>query len=85
MKFTLGTCRLEHCLNEAGMSIGELADLLFLKQALLLDYTTNTRIMPLRIALNIADMLGCPVQSLYELIPNAGFFQKSASGQINLL
>ena len=68
MKFELGRCLLNERLVEAGMNIDELAQLLFYKPERITDFIDNKRIMPLKIAISIADTIGCNVNALYELI-----------------
>ncbi|WP_341282027.1 XRE family transcriptional regulator [Paenibacillus sp. FSL H8-0537] len=68
MKFELGRCLLNERLIEAGMNIDELAQLLFYKPERITDFIDKKRIMPLKIAISIADTIGCNVNALYELI-----------------
>jgi plasmid maintenance system antidote protein VapI len=68
MKFELGRCLLNERLVEAGMSLEELAQILYYKPERITDFIDNKRIMPLKIAISIADTIGCNVNALYELI-----------------
>ncbi|WP_433945342.1 XRE family transcriptional regulator [Paenibacillus sp. SN-8-1] len=70
MKFELGRCLLKERLIESGKSAEWLAKDLLLKPERLYDFIENKRVMPLKIAISIADSIGCDVRSLYELIPN---------------
>jgi plasmid maintenance system antidote protein VapI len=69
MKFELGRCLLHERLLESGMTQEELAQLLLYKRERISDFMENKRVMPLQIAISIADTLECRVSSLYELIP----------------
>ncbi|MGF9697759.1 XRE family transcriptional regulator [Paenibacillus sp. MABNR03] len=70
MKFELGRCLLNERLKESGKSAEWLAiDLLF-KPERVYDFIENKRVMPLKVAISIADSIGCDVRDLYELIPN---------------
>ncbi|CAN7203616.1 helix-turn-helix domain-containing protein [Paenibacillus sp. LjRoot56] len=68
MKFELGRCLLQERLDEHGMAREELARALFYKPERIVDYLENKRIMPLQVAISVADTIGCQVQDLYELI-----------------
>jgi plasmid maintenance system antidote protein VapI len=68
MKFELGRCLLHERLIESGMTKEELAKALLYKPERLSDFMENKRIMPLKIAISIADTIGCGVSELYELI-----------------
>ncbi|GGD59977.1 helix-turn-helix domain-containing protein [Paenibacillus nasutitermitis] len=69
MKIELGSCLLALRLQEAGMTLDELASMLFYKPERLNDYIDKKRIMPLKTAISIAETLRCGVTDLYELIP----------------
>lgn len=69
MKYELGRCLLEDRLQEAGMPLERLALELQVRPERLYDLIDNKRIMPLKIAISIADTLQCNVHSLYELTP----------------
>lgn len=69
MKVDLGRCLLHERLLESGMTKEELAHRLRYKVERLSDFIDNKRVMPLQVAINIADMIGCAVNALYELIP----------------
>ncbi|MBA2942175.1 helix-turn-helix transcriptional regulator [Paenibacillus sp. CGMCC 1.16610] len=68
MKYELGRCLLSERLQEKGMSMEELAQVLHYKPEKLSDFVENKRIMPLKSAISIAVTLGCEVNDLYELI-----------------
>jgi plasmid maintenance system antidote protein VapI len=68
MKYELGKCLLRERLQDSGMSMEELAQVLHYKPEKLSDFVDNKRIMPLKSAISIADTLGCEVKDLYELI-----------------
>lgn len=69
MKFELGRCLLNERLVEAGKSAEWLAKELLFKPERVYDFMENKRVMPLKIAISIADSIGCDVRALYELIP----------------
>lgn len=68
MKFELGRCLLQERLAEHGMGREELARALFFKPERISDYIESKRIMPLQVAISVADTIGCQVRDLYELI-----------------
>ncbi|GIP23075.1 XRE family transcriptional regulator [Paenibacillus sp. J22TS3] len=70
MKFELGRCLLNERLIESGKSAEWLANNMLVKPERVYDYIDNKRVMPLKIAISIADFIGCDVRDLYELIPN---------------
>jgi plasmid maintenance system antidote protein VapI len=55
---------------ESGKSAESLARELLFKPERVYDFIENKRVMPLKIAISIADSIGCDVRALYELIPN---------------
>ncbi|WP_018756990.1 helix-turn-helix domain-containing protein [Paenibacillus terrigena] len=69
MKLELGRCLLMDRLDEANMTIDQLAQNLLLRPERLIDLAENKRIMSLKIALSIADTIGCEVGELYETLP----------------
>ncbi|WP_018886168.1 hypothetical protein [Paenibacillus massiliensis] len=69
MKFELGRCLLNERLMESGKSAEWLAKDLLLKPERVYDFIENKRVMPLKIAISIADSIGCDVRDLYELVP----------------
>ncbi len=69
MKFELGRCLLNERLVESGKSAEWLAKDLLIKPERVYDFMENKRVMPLKIAISIADSIGCDVRALYELIP----------------
>ncbi|PAF33501.1 transcriptional regulator [Paenibacillus sp. 7516] len=70
MKFELGRCLLNERLMEAGKSAEWLAKELLFKPERVYDFMENKRVMPLKVAISIADSIGCDVRALYELIPS---------------
>ncbi|MFD0617933.1 helix-turn-helix domain-containing protein [Paenibacillus sp. GCM10027629] len=70
MKLELGRCLLMDRLDEANMTIDQLAQKLLLRPERLIDLAENKRIMSLKIALSIADTIGCEVRELYEAFPS---------------
>lgn len=71
MKYELGRCLLNERLMESGKSAEWLAKDLLMKPERVYDYIENKRVMPLKIAISIADSIGCDVRALYELTPSA--------------
>lgn len=69
MKYELGRCLLQERLSECRMTVEELASAMSYRRERLTDYIGNVRIMPLRVALSIADTVGCDARDLYELLP----------------
>lgn len=69
MKVDLGRCLLNEMLMKAGMSTTDLSRTLQYKPERLSDYSDNKRMMPLKVAISIANTIGCRVEDLYELIP----------------
>lgn len=72
MKLELGRCLLEQRLAECGMSREQLAAALLYKPERIGDYIDNVRIMPLKVAISIADTVKCDVRELYELQSEQG-------------
>ncbi len=72
MKYELGRCLLFECLLKSGQTKEQLARALLYKPERLSDYIENKRVMPLQVAISIADTIGCDVRELYELIPTTG-------------
>ncbi|MHA2854424.1 XRE family transcriptional regulator [Paenibacillus lautus] len=70
LKFELGRCLLNERLVESGKSAEWLAKDLLIKPERVCDFMENKRVMPLKIAISIADSIGCDVRALYELIPH---------------
>lgn len=69
MKLQLGRCLLRDRMEERSVTADGLAQALLYKPERLKDYADNKRIMPLQVAISIADTLGCDVRELYELSP----------------
>lgn len=67
MKIELGSCLLQQRLNDRGISREQLAQTLLVKPERIGDYIENKRIMPLKVAISIADTIKCDVFDLYEL------------------
>lgn len=51
------------------MTQQELADLIHVRKQQVNHYVTGRRTMSLKIAVNVASVLGCDVMELYEWIP----------------
>jgi len=68
LKFELGRCLLNERLMESGKSAEWLAKDLLIKPERIYDFIENKRVMPLKMALSIADSIGCDVRALYVLI-----------------
>jgi plasmid maintenance system antidote protein VapI len=66
MKIELGRCLLDERLLEANMTREELANTLQYKPERLTDFIENKRVMPLKVAVSIANTIGCDVIDLYE-------------------
>lgn len=69
MRFKLGRCLLYERLMESGKSAEWLAKDLLLKPERVYDFIENKRVMPLKIAIAIADSISCDVRALYEIVP----------------
>ncbi len=69
MKIDLGHCLLDERLREAGMNRNDLAEALRFKPERIQDFAEDKRLMSLKIAISIADTVGCDVKQLYELKP----------------
>lgn len=67
MKYVLGRCLLDDILIARGMSRVQLGQLLQYKPERIADYIDNKRVMPLQVAISIADTVKCDVRELYEL------------------
>lgn len=67
MKIELGHCLLEERLAECGMTREQLAEAMLVRPERISDYIGNKRIMPLKVAISIADTVKCDVRDLYEL------------------
>ncbi|MDQ0062605.1 helix-turn-helix domain-containing protein [Paenibacillus harenae] len=67
MKFELGRCLLQERLVEYGITVEELMKALQYKRERIFDYIENKRMMPLAVAISVADTVGCTVNELYEL------------------
>lgn len=69
MKYELGRCLLSERLLEANINVLELAQTLRYRPERLYDFIENKRVMPLQVALSVADTIGCNTRNLYELVP----------------
>lgn len=67
--FDVGKCLLSDKLLQARMTQQELADKLGVTKQQINSYATGRRIMTLPIAKNIATVLHCKIDDLYEWIP----------------
>lgn len=72
MKYELGRCLLDDILITRGMSRAQLGLLLHYKPERIADYIDNKRVMPLQVAVSIADTVKCDVRELYELLSTDG-------------
>lgn len=66
--YEVGKCLLSDLLKQAHMSQQDLADKLCVTKQQINSYVTNKRIMSLQTAINIAAILNCNVNQLYELV-----------------
>lgn len=64
--YDVGKCLLSDRLSQARMTQQELADKLGVTKQQIHHYTSNNRIMTLPIAKNIAVVLRCEIDDLYE-------------------
>lgn len=64
--YDVGKCLLSDRLSQARMTQQELADRLGVARQQIHHYTSNNRIMTLQIAKNIAYILSCEMDDLYE-------------------
>lgn len=71
MKAKTGRCLLPELLTERQLTVTAFADQLQAKPALLHDYIEGRRVMPLRNAKAIAQVLDCRIEDLYEWLPEA--------------
>lgn len=62
----VGKCLLKQRLRESGLMQYELADRINQSPQMVNHYANNRKPMSLEIAVNIAKVLGCSVQELYE-------------------
>ncbi|WP_239618515.1 XRE family transcriptional regulator [Cohnella mopanensis] len=68
MKIMLGRCLLQDRLLESPMTVELLAKALQYKPERISDFIANKRVMPLQVAISIANTVGCEVTELYELL-----------------
>ena len=68
MKNALGRCLLHERLLESSMTREQLARALKYKPERISDFIDNKRVMPLQVAISIADTVGCDVKELYEFV-----------------
>lgn len=64
-----GRCLLDLRLKEAGMTRSELVEKSGISRQNISDYATNRRSMSLTTAKNIATLLFCQIEDLYEWVP----------------
>lgn len=69
MFYDVGRCLLSDKLLQARMSQQELAEHLGITRQQIHSYTSNTKIMSLPTAKNIASVLKCDIEDLYEWEP----------------
>lgn len=67
VKIELGRCLLKERLQEANMTIEELAGALLFKPERIQDFIEKKRLMSLKIALSVALTIHCDVKDLYEI------------------
>lgn len=68
MKLEIGRCLLADRLLDLRLSHHKLASMLQYRTERVQDYMENKRVMPLKVAVSIADTLGCDVKELYEWV-----------------
>lgn len=68
MTYQVGRCLLRYRLYDADMNQQELAERLNIKAQQINKYVLNKRIMSLPVAKNIASVLNCRIEDLYEWI-----------------
>lgn len=66
MAYKVGRCLLRYRLKEAGMTQVDLAAKMNVKPQQINKYVTNERVMSLQTAYNIASILHCQIEELYE-------------------
>lgn len=66
--FTVGKCRLQHHLDKTGITQQFIAERLGKKKQQINRYATGERKMPIDIAYNIALIVGCSIEDLYEWV-----------------
>lgn len=69
MAYKVGKCLLPLLLKESRITQSELADKLNVTKQQVNKYSTNKRVMSLSTAKNVATILNCRVEELYEWIP----------------
>ncbi|MDR7318877.1 helix-turn-helix transcriptional regulator [Brevibacillus nitrificans] len=67
MAFKVGRCLLLQHLTNSELTQQELADRVGMTKQQVNNYAHNRGVMTLENAINIASVLGCPVEKLYEL------------------
>lgn len=70
LRYKLGRCHLDSCLNRAGMTRQQLGERAGYSRQQISDWATGFRIMTLETAITIAMVIGCGVFDLYEIIAN---------------
>ncbi|WP_156290740.1 helix-turn-helix transcriptional regulator [Oceanobacillus salinisoli] len=66
MAYKVGRCLLRYRLKEAGMTQRELAEKLGVSEPQINKYVNNRQGMSYQVAYNIAIILGCRMEDLYE-------------------
>lgn len=68
MAYKVGRCLLRYRLNDAMLSQQDIADQLGVTKQQINKYVLNKQKMSLQVAKNIASILGCPIEDIYEWI-----------------
>lgn len=68
LAYKVGRCLLRKLLHDADMTQAELAERLNVKEPQINKYVNDRQGMSLQVAINIAHILKCRVEDLYELI-----------------
>lgn len=67
--YDVGKCLLSDRLSDSRMTQQELADIMGVTRQQIHNYTSDNRLMTLPIAKNVAAVLHCEIDDLYEWIP----------------
>lgn len=68
MAYRVGRCLLQDLLDDAGLGQVDLARKLNVTKQQINKYTSNTQYMSLKVAKNIAVILHCKIEDLYEWV-----------------
>lgn len=68
MAYKAGRCLLRVRLREAGLKAADVAERLGMKESQISDYANNRKRMSLETAKNIAVIVGCHIDDLYDWI-----------------